>query len=357
MPTILLGYESAKRVVLAGRTAFFGDANRDLPKHRSLILAADDQTPQFGFVGLKYPKTRVLLMGINPGNGKEKLERSPTDSRMMPALVDFAKSPTPAHFARAQEAYKAECRTWHIWKRHCNEIVGAGGLLIEEIAYSNCLPWRTGTNSAFDYSVAKRAAALYVLPLIEELQPIVVVALGKRAGEILRMIPKTHFNLVIWNRAQAATPSVMKARAKAAAELFQLLGRRRESTQILQCSTAVQAPELTSTQTFTRSREVTAMYDPPKSLDDLTLMAAKAADDFEVQFNDLHHFSKRPPFRTPPSGFLRFAIYCRGLSSGIRRGKQNERTIQRAYRFLELRNSGASIEASRTQAWREFQQA
>ncbi|MGH8457599.1 MAG: hypothetical protein ACRETE_11470, partial [Stenotrophobium sp.] len=190
------------------------------------LLAADDRTPQFGYVGAEYLRTRVLLLGINPGNGKETETRSPTDARMMPALIHFAQNPTQENFTKAQQAYKAECQTWHIWNRHCRDVIGAGKLSLEEIAYSNCLPWRTGSNSAFSDAVAKKAATLYASPLIEELQPTVVIALGKTAGNILRLSGKKLPHLIVWNRAQAARPAVLKERAEAAAEVFRVLGRQ-----------------------------------------------------------------------------------------------------------------------------------
>jgi len=213
-------------VLAAGRAAFFGDATSDLPEKRSPLLAADDRTPQFGYVGAEYLRARVLLLGINPGKGKETEVRSRTDARMMPALVQFAQHPSHESFIRAQQAYKVECQTWHIWKRHCNEVIGAGKLSLEEIAYSNCLPWRTDSDSAFGDAVGERAATLYAHPLIEELRPLIVIAMGKTAANILRCTGKQLPHLIVWNRAQAPNPAVLEARDAAAAEVFHVLGRR-----------------------------------------------------------------------------------------------------------------------------------
>jgi hypothetical protein len=190
-------------------------------------LHRDDLTPQFGFVGKAYPSTRVLLLGINPGNGRESITRTTTDERMMPMLIRFAQGPTPANFTAAQCAYQVECATWHIWSRHCAEITGAGKLSMEDIAYSNTLPWRTGSESNFDESVAERAATLYAHPLIDELEPTLVICLGKRAAEIVRIGNPNIPHLVVWNRAQAATPGVLLDRKRAADEVFAVLGRDR----------------------------------------------------------------------------------------------------------------------------------
>ncbi len=222
-----LGYTSALEVVRLGRAAFFGSATEDLPQRQSEELCRDDQIPQFGYVGREYGAARVLLLGINPGNGpKTAVSRSLTDSRMMPTLAAFAEDPSVPNFLRAHEAQKIECQTWHIWRRHCAEIFGAGGLSLEQIAYSNCLPWRSGSDSNFDDTVAANAARLYALPLIEELAPTVVIAVGKRAADILRMGGRSIQHFVVWNRAQAATPGVLQERRAAAEQIFGLIAQR-----------------------------------------------------------------------------------------------------------------------------------
>jgi hypothetical protein len=223
-----LGYRTACSVLKGGRAAFFGDANADLPKNRSPLLQQDDLTPQFGFVGREYASTRVLLLGINPGNGRETITRSATDERMMPILIEFAQDPSSANFIAAQSAYQAECATWHIWRRHCAEITGAGKLSLDDIAYSNSLPWRTGNESNFDASVAQRAATLYAHPLIAELQASVIICLGKRAAEIVQIGNPKIPHVIVWNRAQAATTRVLSDRKRAADEVFAILGRNRQ---------------------------------------------------------------------------------------------------------------------------------
>ncbi len=49
-----LGYNSARNAVKAGRAAFFTGPDADLPANRSALLAGDDMTPQFGYVGANY---------------------------------------------------------------------------------------------------------------------------------------------------------------------------------------------------------------------------------------------------------------------------------------------------------------
>ena len=223
-PNYPLGYLAAKRVVEAGRAAFFRSPSFDLPVRTSTILAEDDCVPQFGYVGTDFHALRVLLLGINPGDGaKDANARSAGDEQMMPALHRFAKFPSPQSFLAAQNAYKGVCRSWHVWGRHCDELLKKAGLSIDQIAYSNCLPWRTASKSAFGDSIAERASRLYAIPLIEELKPRIIVAVGKKAGTILGYATNIMPPMVVWNRAQALTESVEKDRQAATARFCALL--------------------------------------------------------------------------------------------------------------------------------------
>lgn len=223
--TMPLGYHTARSVLSLDRAAFLGNALADIPSNRSPLLQQDDLTPQFGYVGQRYARKRVLLLGINPNNGPDNLNRSAADARMMPSLIRFAQDPSPEHFLQAQRAYEAESKTWPIWRRHCAEIMGAGKLALDEIAYANCLPWRTESKSKFARrdDVAERAARLHARPLIEELQPALVICLGKVAGSILKMAGKGLPPVIVWNREQAARPAVLAERRRAAAEIFALV--------------------------------------------------------------------------------------------------------------------------------------
>jgi hypothetical protein len=149
---------------------------------------------------------------------------------MMPALHRFAEIRSPQSFLEAQSAYKCVCQSWAVWGRHCAELLTNTGLSIDEIAYSNCLPWRTASESAFDSSTTERAARLYAIPLVEELQPRIIIALGKKAATILGYATITMPSTVVWNRAQALTKSVDEERRNATAQFCALLeASRRDS--------------------------------------------------------------------------------------------------------------------------------
>lgn len=94
------------------------------------------------------------------------------------------------------------------------------------------------------------------------------------------------------------------------------------------------------------------MYVPPKTLTELEDLSGTYPG-FESLFANLHHFA-RPEFESRPEGFAVFVQYCESRDIGILPGHENERTIQRAYRFLELYNTGNEVAHSMEQAWAEY---
>lgn len=220
-----LGYRAALSALEKGRSEFFGGAEVDLPESRSAEIAKDDLIPQFGFVGSSFARTRVLLIGINPGNGPDG-KRTAGDEIAMPVLRRFFEERSEVSFSMSQHAYKGVCESWPMWRRHCSEVIGAGRLLMDEVAYTNCLPWRTNSKSTFSDDVGRRAAQSYAYPLIDELNPKVIIALGKRAASILKLGGRDFEDLIVWNRAQAATKEVIADRTATAARILQAIGRK-----------------------------------------------------------------------------------------------------------------------------------
>jgi uracil-DNA glycosylase len=139
---------------------------------------------------------------------------------MMPHLERFAADPTEANFAKAQDAYKQACQTWYIWGRACNELLSAANISIEDVAFSNALPWRTKSEARFSRAVERATAENYVKPLLLDLQPRILVAVGKKVQRMIAdagMAPS-----VTWNRARALTQPV-RAEREHACRLFREL--------------------------------------------------------------------------------------------------------------------------------------
>lgn len=211
-----VGFDAARRVVQAGRGAFFPTSDADLPVRQSSILHKDDQIPQLGFVGANYAAHRVLLLGINPGNGGNNQKRIPADDKMMPAMYDFDREPTEQNFVAASRAYQTGFETWGPRQLRCSELFGPGKLAASDVAYATCLPWRTGSKPPFTDDVMRKAATLFLRPLIEDLAPAIIVAMGKTdVPKFLQMTGLRMPPVIPWNRSQATTSAALGERKAA----------------------------------------------------------------------------------------------------------------------------------------------
>jgi hypothetical protein len=114
MQSTPLGYRTACQVLAAGRGAFFGGVDIDLPERQTAFQRKDDLLPQFGYVGADYSISRVLLLGINPGNGQEMAEESAADQTTMSSKLSFVQAPSVKNFVEAEANYKSDCQTWHL---------------------------------------------------------------------------------------------------------------------------------------------------------------------------------------------------------------------------------------------------
>ena len=212
------GFAAALNVLEVGRAAFFGSVDADLPVALTPEVANDDKLPQFGFVGQRYEQARLLILAINPGNGPRN-KRDARDATALPALEQFIEDRSRASFASALRAYQEVCPGWPIWRRHGLRVIDAAGLDLDQVAYANCLPWRTRSESGFTDPAARRSIQLYLKPLLRDLRPRLVVALGKRAARVLNLVEPFDSEVVVWNRSQAPTAAALHERKAAAARL------------------------------------------------------------------------------------------------------------------------------------------
>lgn len=165
-------FDVMKRMTTLKREDFFGSSDADLPIRKSTFPKSDDFVPQFGFIGSAYEKKRILLLAAQPGNGKDD-RREPWDEEMIPRLAAFYEDPTRETWRSAMEAYMWAGHDFPFWQQDCAPLLDAIDISIEEIAFANSLPWRSGGNR----KVAAAAATLVVAPLLRDLRPNIVVAL------------------------------------------------------------------------------------------------------------------------------------------------------------------------------------
>ena len=185
-------FDVAKSITIAGRELLFEDADIGLPPKRSEEVASDDRIPQLGFIGDNYDGQRILVVGINPGNGPSD-SRSARDAAMFPALYEFVEAPSHETYAKAMSAQMAAFPLW-LASKEIGPILDAEGLTPNDIAYINASPYRAGNgtaNDVFGTVWRKRAAAAkWVGPMLLALRPAVIIAHGIGAARIIRYADK-----------------------------------------------------------------------------------------------------------------------------------------------------------------------
>ncbi len=187
-PSQFPAFQVAKALLIAGRGHLFESPTKDIPHASSDIIAKDDLIPQFGFVGSTYDVRRVLVLGINPGNGP-RASRSAADAKMMPALHAFVSSPEETTYAVAMQAQMDAFPNWPASKE-IGPILENEGIARTEIAYANANPYRAGkgeSKDAFPSTDRERLAANgWVLPLLTALMPTIIIAHGKKAADVIQ---------------------------------------------------------------------------------------------------------------------------------------------------------------------------
>ena len=169
------------------RKEIFGSADEKcMPKH----LRDDAATMFAGYVGTDYrPGSGLLLLAINPGGGGYAYEsRTAEDHKFLPLLMEF-KQAEPSElmesFERVNVAFMRIVRGWNIWTI-LDPTLKAAGVAIEDVAYMNIVPYRTRGNVMPPAATRKRAWARIVQPSVDLLAPRAIIAMGKKAGGVVK---------------------------------------------------------------------------------------------------------------------------------------------------------------------------
>lgn len=166
------------------RSAVFGP-NDPVP----LNLAEDARTMFAGAVGPDYRSGGVALLAINPGGGGDAYtRRTPADERLYPTLQRFRDAQDPAltldTFEAVNTLFLPLLKTWNIW-RIVQPCLEAAGVELPQAAYLNAVPYRTRGDQTPSVGAKQAAWRLATGPALDALQPGMIVALGKKAGDVL----------------------------------------------------------------------------------------------------------------------------------------------------------------------------
>jgi hypothetical protein len=168
------------------RKEIFGSVDeRCTPKH----LLHDAATMFAGYVGADYrPGVGLLLLAINPGGGGDAYEnRTAEDQMFIPLLTRFKQA---GHRERLESfecvnaAFSNIVKGWKIWTI-LKPTLDAAGVEIEAVAYMNIVPYRTRGNRMPPVMARERAWKRVVEPSLDLLAPRAIVAMGKKAGDVL----------------------------------------------------------------------------------------------------------------------------------------------------------------------------
>lgn len=141
-------------------------------------LLRDDQenVPQPGYVGSNYIRSRVLLVGQNPGIPSDLVDG---DQIYTAALRSLRDNPTGEEYEKLSRLLENVIQGWPV---HNNYFPLADcGLTLKDIAYCNLVRCRTLANRTPNKSLVTNCVDQHFDRWIDWLDPLVVVFIGKWA--------------------------------------------------------------------------------------------------------------------------------------------------------------------------------
>jgi hypothetical protein len=165
------------------REQIFGP-NDPIPLH-----LRDDAAVMFaGYVGRRYRAGAPVLLAINPGGGGDAYRnRTAEDERLYPLLHEFRVTvgdSVPRLFEEINATFADIVSHWNLM-RILAPVIGAAGAALDEVAYLNAVPYRTRGDKVPSVYAKGQAWRSIVRPTLSALRPGFVIALGKKAGDVL----------------------------------------------------------------------------------------------------------------------------------------------------------------------------
>ncbi len=187
VPAVAFIFHAAAQV---RRQQLYGvEIDGQLPQH----LRADARVPFLGFSGPKFRPGCPVLLAINPGGGGDAYQvRTPQDEELIPLIEAFVAAEDieiEAAFNRMTRTYMAMAQTWNL-RRILKPTLDACGVSVEEVCYLNIFPYRTRGDVRPSASSLRKAWSDITSPLLADLKPSKLIALGKKAGGVAQSLAK-----------------------------------------------------------------------------------------------------------------------------------------------------------------------
>ena len=176
---------TSRRLIATSRPEIFGAAE---PQTRPVNLEADAALMFPGYVGPRYEPGGVVLLAINPGGGKAAYKaRTPADERFYPLMEAFQWCTPDALLARYEAmnaGWAVSMRTWNL-RRVIEPVLDALECNVDRVAFLNAVPYRTREDRLPSAYARRQAWGRVIEPLLQVLEPGIIVALGQKAGDVL----------------------------------------------------------------------------------------------------------------------------------------------------------------------------
>lgn len=155
-----------------------------------LNLVDDARTMFAGAVGRNYQPGGVVLLAINPGGGGDAyVRRTVADETLYPLLQRFRDAGESAAvtdaFEEINSLFLPSLRSWNVW-RIMQPCLEAAGVDLSQAAYMNAVPYRTRKDRTPSVAAKRAAWQMVTSPALDVLQPRMIIALGMKAGDVLK---------------------------------------------------------------------------------------------------------------------------------------------------------------------------
>lgn len=132
--------------------------------------------PQPGYIGVNYPKRKILLIAQNPGICKSYHKLFPQAKKYADLILTFQKSPDKNSFYDLNNFLADFIPQWPIYQKFPGS---EAGIFIEDIAYINLVHCRTKDNQPVPKQATYNCIEAHFEMVLDLLQPKVAIVLGK----------------------------------------------------------------------------------------------------------------------------------------------------------------------------------
>lgn len=152
---------------------------------KNILRNSQENVPQPGFVGVRFPKMRVLLAGRNPGHGIGSKaiadqQYAAADQQYIAALRRVRDEVTVESFEHLREILRDFIPKTDFYGNY-SPLLRESGLELDDIAYCNVVRCRTAGNAQPSAPMASQCTKAHFGHWLDLLRPRVVVFIGKWA--------------------------------------------------------------------------------------------------------------------------------------------------------------------------------